>query len=110
MKKWNEEKGERPRWMDMNECTVGMWLWMYEKDKINKKDWQLPPNLIYIEEKRKEWISFDHCLHRNILLTINNLLPGPSAISNTNHTLRLKPSPEGGWPKDVHHAMLYAGV
>ncbi len=34
-KQWR--KGERPRRMDMNECTVWMWLWIYEKDKINKK-------------------------------------------------------------------------
>jgi hypothetical protein len=51
--------------------------------------------------------SFDHCSHRNILLTINNLLQRPSAIF-TNHTLRLEPSAEGGWPKDVDidNAML----
>ncbi len=34
-KQWR--KGEEPRRMEMNECTVWMWLWMYEKDKINKK-------------------------------------------------------------------------
>ncbi len=34
-KQWR--KGERPRRMNMNECTVWMWLWMFDKDKVNKK-------------------------------------------------------------------------
>ncbi len=59
------------------------------------------------------YFSFDHCLLRNILLTINNLLPRPSAIFKTEkiQTIhRLEPSAEGGWPTDVNSAMLYSGV
>jgi hypothetical protein len=59
------------------------------------------------------YFSFDHCLHRNILLTIDNFLPRPSAIFKTEkiRTIhRQEPSPEGGWPTDMHSAMLYSGV
>jgi hypothetical protein len=55
------------------------------------------------------YFSFDHCLLRNILLTINSLLPRPDR-QNTNHTLRLESNADGGWPKDMHNAMLYAGM
>ncbi len=33
----NEENGERPRRMDIDDCIAWMWLWKYVKDKINKK-------------------------------------------------------------------------
>ncbi len=41
----NEENGESPRRMEMDECTVWMWLGMYEKKtKINKKSDKCQPN------------------------------------------------------------------
>jgi hypothetical protein len=53
-------KGERPWRMDINECTVWMWLLIYEKDEINKKSGSCHQSFKILAKNK--FLRFEKCM------------------------------------------------